>query len=145
MIVVEPMPSSIARRVGSGMQSMARRRSAAGRRRLTAPPLRLSYDAVASRAVRLGGRVEWFKGVPASERRVAMRLGLHVGYWGLGLTAEQQLEIVREAEAAGFDSVWAAEAYGSDTATVLAWLAANTERIKIGSALFPIARPSPPA
>ena len=57
-----------------------------------------------------------------------MRLGLHVGYWGLGLTAEQQLEIVREAESAGFDSVWAAEAYGSDTATVLAWLAANTER-----------------
>ena len=65
-----------------------------------------------------------------------MRLGLHVGYWGLGLTAEQQLEIVREAESAGFDSVWAAEAYGSDTATVLAWLGANTETIKLGSAIF---------
>ena len=65
-----------------------------------------------------------------------MRLGLHVGYWGLGLTAEQQLQIVREAESAGFDSVWAAEAYGSDTATVLAWLGANTERIKLGSAIF---------
>jgi len=67
-----------------------------------------------------------------------MRLGLHVGYWGLGLTAEQQLEIVRVAESAGFDSVWAAEAYGSDTATVLAWLAANTERVRIGSAIFQI-------
>ena len=65
-----------------------------------------------------------------------MRLGLHVGYWGLGLTAEQQLDIVLEAESAGFDSVWAAEAYGSDTATVLAWLASNTKRIKIGSAIF---------
>ncbi len=65
-----------------------------------------------------------------------MRLGLHVGYWGLGLTAGQQLEIVRAAESAGFDSVWAAEAYGSDTATVLAWLAANTERVRIGSAIF---------
>ncbi len=65
-----------------------------------------------------------------------MRLGLHVGYWGLGLSAEQQLDVVREAESAGFDSVWAAEAYGSDTATVLAWLAANTERIRIGSAIF---------
>ena len=65
-----------------------------------------------------------------------MRLGLHVGYWGLGLTAGQQLDIVRAAESAGFDSVWAAEAYGSDTATVLAWLAANTERIRIGSAIF---------
>ncbi|NLT07526.1 MAG: LLM class F420-dependent oxidoreductase [Solirubrobacterales bacterium] len=65
-----------------------------------------------------------------------MRLGLHVGYWGLGLTPEQQLEIVREAESAGFDSVWAAEAYGSDTATVLAWLASQTTRIKLGSAIF---------
>ena len=65
-----------------------------------------------------------------------MRLGLHVGYWGLGLTADQQLDIAREAESAGFDSIWAAEAYGSDTATVLAWLAANTERIRIGSAIF---------
>jgi F420-dependent oxidoreductase-like protein len=65
-------------------------------------------------------------------------LGLHVGYWGLGLTADQQLEIVKVAEEAGFHSVWAAEAYGSDTATVLAWLAANTERIKLGSAIFQI-------
>ena len=65
-----------------------------------------------------------------------MRLGLHIGYWGLGLTAGEQLEVVREAEALGFDSVWAAEAYGSDTATVLAWLAANTERIRVGSAIF---------
>ncbi|MDQ3643924.1 MAG: LLM class F420-dependent oxidoreductase [Actinomycetota bacterium] len=65
-----------------------------------------------------------------------MRLGLHVGYWGLGLTPEQQLEIVLEAQSAGFHSVWAAEAYGSDTATVLAWLAANTDRIRVGSAIF---------
>ncbi len=65
-----------------------------------------------------------------------MRLGLNVGYWGLGLTAPEQLEIVREAEAAGFDSVWAAEAYGSDTATVLTWLGAQTEKLKLGSAIF---------
>src|SRR3954468_7163446 len=67
-----------------------------------------------------------------------MRLGLHVGYWGLGLTSEQQLALVREAESIGFDSVWAAEAYGSDTATVLAWLASQTEKIRIGSAIFQI-------
>jgi F420-dependent oxidoreductase-like protein len=72
-----------------------------------------------------------------------MRLGLHVGYWGLGLTADEQLRLVREAESAGFDSVWAAEAYGSDTATVLAWLAANTEKIKIGSAIFQMPGRSP--
>jgi F420-dependent oxidoreductase-like protein len=72
-----------------------------------------------------------------------MRLGVYVGYWGLGITAEQQLELVREAESAGFDSVWAAEAYGSDAATVLAWLAAQTERIKIGSAIFQMPGRSP--
>ena len=72
-----------------------------------------------------------------------MRLGLHVGYWGLGFTAEQQLEVVREAESLGYDSVWAAEAYGSDAATVLAWLAGQTEKIRIGSAIFQIPGRSP--
>ena len=67
-----------------------------------------------------------------------MRLGVHIGYWGLGLTAAQQLEIVQEAERLGYDSVWAAEAYGSDTATVLAWLAAGTRTIGLGSAIFQI-------
>ncbi len=50
---------------------------------------------------------------------------------------------MREAEAVGYDSVWAAEAYGSDTATVLAWIAAQTERIKIGSAIFQMPARSP--
>jgi F420-dependent oxidoreductase-like protein len=72
-----------------------------------------------------------------------MRLGLQVGYWGMGITPEQQLELVREAESAGFDSVWAAEAYGSDTATVLAWLAGQTERIRIGSGIFQMPARSP--
>src|SRR5919107_3826713 len=67
-----------------------------------------------------------------------MKLGVHIGYWGLGLTSADQLEIVREAERLGYDSVWTAEAYGSDAATVLAWLAAHTERIKLGSAIFQI-------
>ena len=55
-----------------------------------------------------------------------MKLGVHIGYWGLGLTSEDQLKIVQEAERLGYDSVWAAEAYGSDTATVLGWLAGQT-------------------
>lgn len=67
-----------------------------------------------------------------------MKLGVHIGYWGLGLTADQQLAIVQEAERLGYDSVWAAEAYGSDTATVLAWLAAGTTSINLGSAIFQI-------
>src|SRR5918911_2591949 len=72
-----------------------------------------------------------------------MKLGISVGYWGLGLTAGEQIDLVREAEAAGFDSVWAAEAYGSDTATVLAWIAGQTEKIRIGSAIFQIPARSP--
>ncbi|WP_406628229.1 LLM class F420-dependent oxidoreductase [Patulibacter brassicae] len=65
-----------------------------------------------------------------------MKLGVQLGYWGLGLTSEDQLEIVQEAERLGFESVWAAEAYGSDAATVLGWIAAQTSTIKVGSAIF---------
>ena len=65
-----------------------------------------------------------------------MKLGVHIGYWGLGLTSEDQLEIVQEAEKLGYDSVWAAEAYGSDTATVLCWLAGQTSTIRLGSGIF---------
>src|SRR5215213_4122936 len=72
-----------------------------------------------------------------------MRLGMNIAYWGLGFTAEQQLEVVREAESLGYDSVWAAEAYGSDAATVLAWIAGQTEKIRIGSAIFQMPARSP--
>ena len=72
-----------------------------------------------------------------------MKLGLNVAYWGLGLSAAEQLELVREAERLGYDSVWAAEAYGSDAATVLAWLAGQTETINLGSAIFQIPGRSP--
>src|SRR5437588_8778725 len=67
-----------------------------------------------------------------------MKLGVSVGYWGLGLTAADQLDLAQTAEKLGFDSVWSAEAYGSDAATVLAWLAAGTSRIKLGSGVFQI-------
>src|SRR5215470_4704465 len=65
-----------------------------------------------------------------------MKLGVHIGYWGLGLSSEDQLNIVQEAERLGYDSVWAAEAYGSDTATVLGWLAGQTSTIRLGSGIF---------
>src|SRR4051812_13302506 len=65
-----------------------------------------------------------------------MKLAVHVGYWGLGLTAQDQIDIIREAERLGYDSVWTAEAYGSDAATILGWIAAQTSKIKIGSAIF---------
>jgi F420-dependent oxidoreductase-like protein len=67
-----------------------------------------------------------------------MKLGLHIGYWGLWGGAEEQLAAVRAAEELGYESVWTAEAYGSDAATVLAWLAGQTSRIKLGSDIFQI-------
>ncbi|CAB4923163.1 unannotated protein [freshwater metagenome] len=67
-----------------------------------------------------------------------MKLGVHVGHWNLGLTAPEQLEIVQEAERLGYHSVWTAEAYGSDAATVLAWLAGSTSRIRLGAGIFQI-------
>src|SRR6187549_26129 len=59
------------------------------------------------------------------------------------MNASDQLELVQEADGAGFHSVWAAEAYGSDAATVLAWLAAQTSQIRIGSAIFQMPGRSP--
>ena len=65
-----------------------------------------------------------------------MKLGLFAGYWGMGLSGEEQLEMAREADKLGYDSVWAAEAYGSDAATVLAWMAAHVEKAKLASGIF---------
>jgi F420-dependent oxidoreductase-like protein len=72
-----------------------------------------------------------------------MKLGVHIGYWGLGMGPDDQLQVVQEAERLGFDSIWSAEAYGSDAATVLSWLAAGTSTIKLGSAIFQIPGRSP--
>ena len=72
-----------------------------------------------------------------------MKLGVHIGYWGLGLSSQDQLEIVQEAEKLGYDSVWTAEAYGSDSATVLAWLAGQTSKIRLGSGIFQMPGRSP--
>lgn len=66
-----------------------------------------------------------------------MKLGLNLGYWGAGNDADN-LALAREADRLGYAVVWAAEAYGSDAATVLAWVAAQTERIDVGSAIFQI-------
>jgi F420-dependent oxidoreductase-like protein len=72
-----------------------------------------------------------------------MKLGVHIGYWGLGLTREDQLAIVQEAERLDYDSVWTAEAYGSDSATILGWIAGLTKKIKIGSAILQMPGRSP--
>jgi F420-dependent oxidoreductase-like protein len=66
-----------------------------------------------------------------------MRLGVNLGYWGAGNDAEN-LALAREADRLGYAVCWAAEAYGSDAATVLSWIAAQTDSIDIGSAVFQI-------
>lgn len=66
-----------------------------------------------------------------------MKLGVNLGYWGAGNDADN-LEVAREADRLGYSVVWAAEAYGSDAATVLSWIAAQTESIDVGSAIFQI-------
>ncbi|TDV43673.1 LLM class F420-dependent oxidoreductase [Actinophytocola oryzae] len=66
-----------------------------------------------------------------------MRLGLNLGYWGGGNDANN-LKLAQEADRLGFSVAWAAEAYGSDVPTVLSWVAAQTERIDVGSAILQI-------
>jgi F420-dependent oxidoreductase-like protein len=65
-----------------------------------------------------------------------VRLGLIVGYSGRGLGLP--LDLIQEAERLGFDSVWTAEAYGSDAITPLAWIGARTTRIRLGTAVMQI-------
>ena len=71
-----------------------------------------------------------------------MRLAVNLGYWGAG-NDRDNLALAQEADRLGYDSAWAAEAYGSDAATVLAWVAAQTERIGVGSAIFQIPARTP--
>ncbi|MBI4259086.1 MAG: LLM class F420-dependent oxidoreductase [Actinobacteria bacterium] len=72
-----------------------------------------------------------------------MKLALHMGYWGA--VPIDVLPLVREAEALGFDSVWSAEAYGSDAVTTLTWAAAHTERIGLGTGIMQIPARTPAA
>src|SRR5436305_202036 len=65
-----------------------------------------------------------------------MKLGLSLGYAPPGTNPADLFPLVQEAERLGFDSVWVAEAWGTDAVSVLGWLAAQTERIKLGSAIM---------
>ncbi|HSC73980.1 MAG TPA: LLM class F420-dependent oxidoreductase [Gaiellaceae bacterium] len=65
-----------------------------------------------------------------------MRLGFSMGYAPPGTNPLELVELAREAERLGYDSAWAAEAWGTDAVTVLSWLAATTSTIKVGSAIL---------
>ncbi len=68
-----------------------------------------------------------------------MRLGLQLGYDD----PVAAVALAEEAERLGFHSVWTSEAYGTDAVTPMAWVAARTERIKIGSAIMQMPARSP--
>jgi F420-dependent oxidoreductase-like protein len=73
-----------------------------------------------------------------------VKLGLNTGYWAGG-PPPGVTETIAEAERLGFDSVWTAEAYGSDCLTPLAWWGASTERIKLGTAIVQMSARQPAA
>ncbi len=70
--------------------------------------------------------------------------GLNVGYWAGG-PPPNAAESIAEAERLGFDSIWTAEAYGSDVLTPLAWWGASTERLKLGTAIAQMSARAPAA
>ena len=71
-----------------------------------------------------------------------VKLGLGLETWS-SATAELPMDRIRRAEAVGFDSVWSAEAYGSDAVTPLAYLAGLTKRIKLGTGIMQLAARTP--
>jgi F420-dependent oxidoreductase-like protein len=73
-----------------------------------------------------------------------LKLGLNTGYWAGG-PPPGALEAVAEAERLGFDSMWTAEAYGSDCLTPLAWWGASTERIRLGTGIVQMSARQPAA
>jgi F420-dependent oxidoreductase-like protein len=70
-----------------------------------------------------------------------MRLGLNLGYWGS--SPVDNVALAQEADRLGFHSVWTAEAYGSDAVSPLVWVAAKTERIKVGTAIMQMTARAP--
>ena len=72
-----------------------------------------------------------------------MRLGFYMGYAPPGTNPLELIELAQEAERVGYDSAWAAEAWGTDAVSVLAWLAATTSTIKVGSAILQIPARTP--
>ncbi len=73
-----------------------------------------------------------------------MKLGLMWGYWGQ-LPPPNVIEVTKAAEDAGFDSVWTAEAWGSDAFTPLGWIAGQTSRIKLGTSVVQLSARTPTA
>ena len=73
-----------------------------------------------------------------------LKLGLQLGYWGSG-PPPNAIELVVEAERLRFDSIWTAEAYGSDALTPLSWWGSQTSNVRLGTALCQLSARTPTA
>lgn len=73
-----------------------------------------------------------------------MKVGLQTGYWSAGPPIGI-VESIAEAERLGFDSIWTAEAYGSDALTPLAWWGASTTNVRLGTSIIQMAARTPTA
>ncbi|MBT5905573.1 MAG: LLM class flavin-dependent oxidoreductase, partial [Acidimicrobiaceae bacterium] len=73
-----------------------------------------------------------------------MQLGLSLGYWGAQPPADL-VDLVQEAERLGYDAAWTAESWGSDAFSPLVWLAAHTERIRLGTGIVQMSARTPTA
>jgi F420-dependent oxidoreductase-like protein len=75
---------------------------------------------------------------------MALKVGLQLGYWQ-AQPPTNFVELAREAERLGYDSVWTAEAWGSDAFTPLAWIGAHTSRVKLGTGIVQLSARTPTA
>ena len=128
---------------------------AGGRRRFGRPPRRrlppvaadhsfevLRHEVQSAAPTAQSCRAEVLRPDGMLVRRSAMKLGLQLGYWG-AQPNPFAVSLAQEAERLGFDSVWTAEAWGSDAFTPLAWIGAHTERIRLCTGIVQISARTP--
>ena len=74
----------------------------------------------------------------------SLKIGLQLGYWQ-AQPPEDLIGVAREAERIGYDSIWTAEAWGSDAFTPLAWIGSHTSRIRLGTSVVQLSARTPTA
>jgi len=73
-----------------------------------------------------------------------LKIGLQLGYWQAQPPTDL-IGLAQEAERVGYDSIWTAEAWGSDAFTPLAWIGAHTSRVRLGTSVVQLSARTPTA
>ena len=89
-------------------------------------------------------RIRFGMSETAEQHSTDLKLGYSIGYWSSGPPEDIQ-QTIAEAERLGFNSIWTAEAYGSDVLTPLAWWGAATQRLQLGTAIMQMSARTPAA